>query len=622
MIKRICIAGCLVVAGTLYIQAQTSSAVVEINIDPAQTYQTIESFAASDCWTGNYVGNYWNETPKNTIAKYLFSQNFKTDGSPEGVGLSMWRFNLGAGTLEQGDAGGIEDISRRAECFLDDEGNYDWSKQAGQQWFLQKAKEYGCDNFVAFSNSPLVRYTRNGKGYANGDGNANLQADKYDDFAGYMTEVLKHFKEEGIDFRYISPVNEPQWDWKDPSQEGSPWQNEEIKQLVVELDKSLQEKGLNTQILLSEAGQWDRLYQTNGRASNQIYQLFDRRSSNYIGDLPSVAPVVGGHSYWTHDTNSRLRSVRQDVKTNAKKYDLAVFQTEWSMLSGGEGLSNIEEASYMDIALFMAKIIHCDLVYAEATSWSYWTSMDMERWNHKNRFLLIALNPGSPPNAYTPVTQSGTVIDRSTLWALGNYSFFVRPGYKRIQIDGANNLNEWMGTAYLAPDTSRIVAVYINMATQAQKIKTQFSNLPDYEPVTNKVYVTSSSYNLKKYGSASSETYSEDRELTVPARSVTTVVYELKKKEGLGISYPETSAFRIYPNPLPAGGTFRVDLPETVRGKVVLSLYSLQGNLIYSENKSVKETKTVTLPFYIQKGIYILKTQSGKNTYQTKLSLI
>jgi hypothetical protein len=27
----------------------------------------------------------------------------------------------------------------------------------------------------------------------------------------------------------------------------------------------------------------------------------------------------------------------------------------------------------------MAKIIHCDLVFAKATSWSYWTSMYIER---------------------------------------------------------------------------------------------------------------------------------------------------------------------------------------------------------------------------------------------------
>jgi O-glycosyl hydrolase len=602
----------ITVSLALNVKADVSS----ISIDCNTVYQTIEAFAASDCWTGNYVGNYWSETSRNTIAKYLFSRNLKPDGSPEGIGLSMWRFNLGAGTLEQGSDSGIEDISRRAECFLDDDGNYDWSKQAGQQWFLQKAAEYGCDNFVAFSNAPLVRYSRNGKGYSGGDGNANLQADKYDDFADYMATVLSHFKEEGIDFRYISPVNEPQWDWKDPSQEGSPWQNEEIKTLVVELDKSLQEKELNTRILLSEAGQWDRLYQTNGRASNQIYQFFDPRSSNYIGDLPSVAPVIAGHSYWTHDTNSRLRSVRQSVKTNADEYNLKVFQTEWSMLSGGEGLSDVEAASYMDIALFMAKVIHSDLVFAETTSWSYWTSMDMERWNHKNRFLLISLSPNNP---YNDIRQSATVADRPTLWALGNYSFFVRPGYRRIQLSGADNLNGLMGTAYLAPDGSKIVAVYVNMASSEQKITTAFNNLPaGLQAVTNKVYVTNSSYNLKKYGSASSESYTPEREISIPVRSVVTIVYALETSAPSQIAVLEKEAIKIYPNPAAAASQIALQLP--VATCTDISVFSLDGKLLFSENReNTTGSFSIHLPASLKQGIYLMKIRQDGTDYYNKL---
>jgi O-glycosyl hydrolase len=590
----------------------------QIIIDPAQTYQTIESFAASDCWTGHYVGQYWKDTPKNTIAKYLFSRNLKADGSPEGIGLSMWRVNLGAGTMEQGDASNIEDISRRAECFLDDEGNYDWSKQAGQQWFMQKAKEYGCDNFVAFSNSPLVRYTRNGKGYANGDGNANLQADKYDDFAGYLTEVLAHFDREGFPFKYISPVNEPQYDWKDPSQEGSPWQNAEIKQMVVELDKSLQEKELDTKILLSEAGDWTYLYrQTSGRATNQIYRFFDEASSDYVGNLPSLAPVIGAHSYWTHTTNNDLQTVRTSVNTAANKYGLDVFQTEWSMLSSGEGIPDLETASYMDIALLMGKIIHGDLAFAQVTSWSYWTAMGVELWNHKDRFLLIALNPGSPPNPYTPVTESGTITDRPTLWVLGNYSFFIRPGYKRIQLQGADNLSELMGTAYLAPDSSRIVAVYVNMATETKKITTTFRNMSSLAPANNKVYVTNTSYNLRKIGGSTSDTYAPEKEISIPARSVTTIVYDLETTTG--IVPPGNGQWQISPNPVSPGGQLTVRLPDA-GNNLSFAIYSLHGQLIYTENKTVAGIEeTITVPSCLSKGIYLLKLQYENNVYLNKL---
>ena len=49
----------------------------------------------------------------------------------------MWRVNVGGGSSEQGDASGIPDkYERRVECFLNQDGSYNWSKQAGQQYFI------------------------------------------------------------------------------------------------------------------------------------------------------------------------------------------------------------------------------------------------------------------------------------------------------------------------------------------------------------------------------------------------------------------------------------------------------------------------------------------------------
>lgn len=36
--------------------------------------------------------------------------------------------------------------------------------------------------------------------------------------------------------------------------------------------------------------------------------------------------------------------------------------------------SSYDAASYMDISLYMGKLIHCDLTYGNMASWSYWTS--------------------------------------------------------------------------------------------------------------------------------------------------------------------------------------------------------------------------------------------------------
>jgi O-glycosyl hydrolase len=522
-----------------------------ITINAATQYQTIEGFAASDCWMGNFVGQ-WNGNNKATVAKYLFSQKMDNNGSPEGIGLSMWRVNMGAGSYEQGDvAGNIgkDDpnyIMRRAECFLNDAiitgnqttadvnsaGNYDWSKCAGQQYFMQQAKDYGCESFVAFSNSPLVIHTKNGKAYSAPNSTANIGSGNYTKYADYLANVVKHFKDDGYNFKYISPVNEPQWEWDEAEQEGSPWTNSEIKSLVTALNSSITTKGLtDTKIMITEAGQWDYVYAQSNDDGNQIYQFFDPVSSNYVGNLANVAPLIAGHSYWKDKRNSDIRSVRGNVKSKAEQYNLAVFQTEWSMMedSGIDGFPS--NYNYMDVALNMAKIIHSDLAIANASSWSYWTSMDMERWSQINRFILVRVRPNNSdyPITYAQLKTEGAVTAQPNLWALGNYSLFVRPGYKRIALTGADDLGGLMGTAYLAPDNSKVVAVYVNMATTAKTIKTNIQNWDGSETATGNTYITDLNSNLQKDAAASGIAYNTNNECIIPARSVVTFVYELPR---------------------------------------------------------------------------------------------
>lgn len=493
---------------------------VVINI--SQTYQTIESFSASDCWAPNYIGTYWANEEKESMAKLLFSGDI-TDGQPKGIGLSGWRFNLGGGTAQQGAASGIEDAARRAESFMNPiDGTLDWTKQAGQQYFLDKAKQYGCEQFVMFSNTPPVYLTRNGKGYSEMGAYSNLKEDCYDDFARYITSVLEYFKtNKAIDFTYISPVNEPQYNWES-GQEGSGWQNSEIKKLSVEINKAIEEKGLGTKILLAEAGAWNYLYEADGDAGrkNVIYNLFDNTSSNYVGDLAHVAPVIAGHSYWTDGSWQNMVDVRTLVASKAGAAGLKVYQTEWSML--GDGYSNefigFDDASYMDIALYMSKVIHCDLVYANVSSWSYWTSIDLERWSHKNRFLLIKVTPAG--GDYGDITQSGTHEATKTLWVLGNYSLFVRPDYKRIGLDMKNTSKDLFGSAYISPDGKKLVAVYTNLSSSRYDVRADIGSV---EINSIKTYTTSQTQDL-----AEATVQNVENSIFVNPASVLTVVYDLK----------------------------------------------------------------------------------------------
>ena len=496
-----------------------------VTIDTSVRKQTIQDFGSSDCWTAEYVSDYFSEKEKKKAAKWLFSKGMDEEGNPEGIGLSCWRVNVGAGSASQGDKSNIEDETHRTECFLSEDGTYDWTRCDGQQWFMRQAKEYGVENFVLFSNSPPIYYTKTGKANTNGQTlTCNLKAANFDDFAEFLTTTAQHFTDEGYNITYISPVNEPQYDWKD-TQEGAPWENTDIRKLARELDNRIKERQLSTKILIPEAGSWYNLYAgTNAHANKQLDAFFKRsNTSTYVGSMASVALAVAGHSYWTIGTNETLKEVRKTARAKADEYGVDIIQTEWSMLDDAPSVEagftgNYGTASKMDIALYMAKVIYCDLAYGNMISWSYWTAFSQEKWGHKNRFHLIRLNAttdtGEESNA--DIKLGGILTADKNLWVLGNYSRFIRPGYQRVQVEGADEMNALMGTAWLSPEADTLVAVFVNMDKGSREVTLSF---PGFDADEVNTYVTDWSHNLQL-----DPDQKDAANLRLPSRSVVTVV--------------------------------------------------------------------------------------------------
>ncbi len=521
--------GCMLILCTFSAFAQTR----EITINPSKTFQEIESFAASDAWSGNFVGKYWNEKQKGQIAEWLFSQQYDLAGNPAGIGISMWRVNLGAGTLEQ-DSADILPIQRRAESFLASDGqSFDWSKCAGQQYFMQKATEYGCNNFLLFSNSPLVQYTKNGKGWSHSAKEANIKPDSYSNYASFMAGVAQYFTEKkDWHIAYISPVNEPQVKWNSPAQEGSPWKSSEMKKLYVELDKALSYSRLsNVKILAGESAGLNYLYDTStslrerfsdeDAPDRQIKTFFDPQSPDYIGDLQHIPPVIAGHSYLSDKTNAAIKETREKVKEETEKYGIRFHQSEWCMLPGLklpiDGFtSDWKPDNYADIqpALLLGRLVYGDLVYAGAGSWGYWKGMEVNG-NH----ALVSLYPTNGD-----LEKGGLVRTNKMLWALGNYSFFIRPGYIRIDLQGADDPDTLVASAYLAPDKSRIVAVYVNTSFKTMPVCVSFAQSRDKIIKKVSVYKTDDRSDLANMNVP--EKYLPGTEYRIPPRSLITMVFD------------------------------------------------------------------------------------------------
>ena len=166
---------------------------LEIILKPNTVFQTIHSFGASDAWSTQFVGKNWPIDKRNQIADLLFSNDFDSSNNPMGIGLSSWRFNIGAGSMSQGNNSGINDEWRRAESFINSNG-YDWTAQEGQRWFVNAAKQRGVSEFIAFSNSPPVVMTKNGKAYSSGGSSANIDEADHMLYADFLVAVLENYK--------------------------------------------------------------------------------------------------------------------------------------------------------------------------------------------------------------------------------------------------------------------------------------------------------------------------------------------------------------------------------------------------------------------------------------------
>lgn len=500
----------------------------DLNVNLDANLQTMESFGASDAWQCNFIGKNWPLDKRNQIADLLFSKGVDTEGNPKGIGLSLWRFNLGAGSAEQGEASDIGDEWRRSECFTADGVTYNMSKQSGQIWFMKAAKERGVEKLLAFANSAPVYLTNNGKAHASIKEFYNLKDGKMPELADFWVNSIDKLKtEHGLTIDYISPFNEPQYEWDGTSQEGSPATNANIYSFVSVLSPKLQAKGLSSQIVVGEAGAYEPLYKAvsgSDSRSNQIDYFFGPNSTKNIASMSNVKKTISGHSYWQAWPLSTLISSRQAAASKILTAPgLSLWSSEYcvlespgtSELSGGAGGGR---DLGMQLALWTARIVSTDIAIGGVTSWQWWTAVS--RGDYKDG--LIHIDDGASKGAGNAdyCKNDGYVRESKTLWALGNFSFFVKPGMVRVQIPGLDNstaTTDVMLTAYKDMTNKKLVIVAVNFSSSARTYKL---NLSGGILTNNKFtpYTTSETLSLKK------GTDVESTNFEIGARSIVTYV--------------------------------------------------------------------------------------------------
>lgn len=379
---------------------------MKLTLNKNKKYQTFEGFGASAAWWAQLAGGWSNTDPESgiatadRIAQLLWS---KTDG----IGLRTFRYNLGAGSAESG-RGEYSDKFRRAECFEDKNGRYDFSKDANAVYMMKKAAEYGADEIILFVNSPIERLTKNNKGHLNKHTyfRTNLSKKNYNAFIKYCLDVTEHFVDMGLPVKYLSPVNEPLWIWNG-GQEGCHYSPRQAAKVMLCAARELRKRSKLSGVMLSGV-------------ENGDIRWFNKSYTRELLRYPEVRECIDSvdiHSYFLHSplpfTNDRPAFLRRYRKWMNKRYpDVPVKMSEWCHMQGGKNCG-------MDSALETAKVIFEDISILNVTSWQHWIACS--HYDYCDGLIYI-----NPENKTYEITKR--------YYVTGNFSKYIPFGAVRFDV--------------------------------------------------------------------------------------------------------------------------------------------------------------------------------------------
>ncbi|KAK1227291.1 hypothetical protein PQX77_009708 [Marasmius sp. AFHP31] len=407
----------------------SSTLAATISSTPAQT---ITGIGGSGAWWPHDLFQFPEATRQN-ISNLLFSQ--------DGLGLSSYRWNVGAGGV------GVENPGRAPETFYRGAGNYDWSADPQGVYFLTAASTRGVTDLTAFANSAPAPLTSgktscgssfvDGKVQRFGTGNA---------FGTYLAEVVEHFRNQGINIRYISPINEPDSDFGPVpcGQEGMKVAPNQRAEVVNGLWNALNSKGLantvgiladegnNLDAASSEYGTW--LPQVVSKVAALVHHTYDFPSdSAYLSYVNSTRTSYPNKPTWMSEVCCSLGNADGSGRgwsqgydptiNNALMFSGLVFQSFvvaqephydfWTLVSGGIGCApqnNATCVSNPNTNGWNDGLIYYDSQYASNRNFQFYTTKRFWTYKHFGNFL----KPGSQRRAITGTGATNNMIAVST----------------------------------------------------------------------------------------------------------------------------------------------------------------------------------------------------------------
>ena len=289
-------------------------------------------------------------------------------------------------------------------------GVWDWTKDNDQIALLNEAKKYGLSYFWSCTWSPplWMKTIQNSS-----DG--SLLGEHYQDYADYLSRYVREYKTRfNLDIKGISVTNEPHFD---PPWQGCTWRGDSICSFIKRnLGPTFARDGVKAKIIMPETNWPQRIWADP--------TLLDTAAAKY-------ADIVAFHYYETNPTDPYA------------PYPLAKNQGKELWETEAMTFDDAPDDPGMNDAMIWARNIHGLLTNAELNAFHFWWFLNGSDRKH-------GLCTGSGSSFYTT----------KRLWIMGNYSKFVRPGW-RMMHTAYDSPDGYLGTSAFRDSTGTKFAIVV-----------------------------------------------------------------------------------------------------------------------------------------------------------------
>jgi glucuronoarabinoxylan endo-1,4-beta-xylanase len=469
--------GCSTKLGEPYeISKQALGAAGDVTVTLTDVKQTIKGYGASSAFFAKDISD--------EDAEWLF--NAKT-----GIGLSLLRTMVGMPfDIDYANEGAQPTTGASTIATLPE------LKTAKQ------AVKHGAQVWATAWSPPPIWKTSNSKNGKGATFSTNkLKPEHYQDYADYLAKFVEDMATEGVPIMAMSPINEPDY--------VASWDNAQFSaaELVTFIGKNLgptfEKRVPKTKIAAPDTARWFfcKEYVTA--------LLADATANKYV-------PIAATHPY--PESNKPMDLTYNDPQKNGKEF----WQTEWSLEGPGVNGQDTPDPGITS-ALTIGKMLHDHMVITGMNAWSYW-SIYIDYLDDPHR-----MNP-----AFIQPDAVGGVPKRFKRgYGFGNWSKFVRPGFKRV---GATEkpVTNVLVEAY-KDDAGHIAIVVMNDGANAvdQKFWIEGGQFGDITP-----WVTSASDDLAPKAIIPA---TDNFSFSLPSKSIVTFVNwdaKVLTPDPLGISTP------------------------------------------------------------------------------------